>query len=68
MVRLRPREFRRALGRRGLTATDLAGLSGLSASTIRKALAGRPISPRSLRAILIALDEAPSCTDELVAP
>lgn len=61
-------ELRRQLARRGLTGADLAALSRLSEATVSHALSGRPISPRSLRAIAIALDEAPACASELLAP
>ena len=67
VVKLNPRELRRQIGRRGLTAAELAALSHLSPATVRKALGGRPISPRSLRAIATALEESPACSDELVA-
>ena len=66
-VRVNAEELRRQLGRRGLTGSDLAARSGLSPATISHVLGGRSISPRTLLAIAIALEEAPSCPDELVA-
>jgi transcriptional regulator with XRE-family HTH domain len=67
VVKLNPRELRRQMGRRGLTAAELAALGHLSPATVRKALCGRPISPRSLRAIATALEESPACPDGFVA-
>ncbi len=48
-------ELRRQAALRGLLLQDLADAAGLSAPTISHALAGRPISAHSLRAIAAAL-------------
>ena len=64
-----PESLRRELARRGLSASDLARLSGLSAATITAALAGRPIAAKSLQFMAKALAEAPSIAviDVLIA-
>jgi transcriptional regulator with XRE-family HTH domain len=67
VVKVNPRELRRQISRRGLTAAELAALSHLSPATVRKTLCGRPISPRSLRVIVAAFEESPACPDEIVA-
>jgi transcriptional regulator with XRE-family HTH domain len=61
------RELRKQMAARGLTSADLAELSRLSPPTVSHALHGRPISPRSMRAIARALDEAPACAGDLLA-
>ena len=67
-VVINARELRRQLAIRGLTAVELADLSRLSPATISHSLAGRPVSPRTLRAIVRALDEAPPFAPDLIAP
>lgn len=54
------RRLREALATRGWSANDLARSSGLSAPTISAALAGRPITARSLKSIATALDREPA--------
>jgi transcriptional regulator with XRE-family HTH domain len=56
---IRPGRLRQELARRGLAATDLAKRSGLSPATISAALAGRPISARSLQLMATTLVQIP---------
>jgi hypothetical protein len=44
---------------RGLLAHELAGLAGICTSTMTAALNGRPVSPRTLRKIAVALTKVP---------
>lgn len=52
--------LREALATRGWSATDLARSAGLSAPTVGAALAGRPITARSLKSIAVALEREPA--------
>lgn len=52
---VRPDALMREVARRGWTLSDLAQASGLSGPTITAAIAGRSISPVSLRLIVRAL-------------
>jgi transcriptional regulator with XRE-family HTH domain len=58
-VILQSDRLRLEMMRRGLSATDLAHASGLSAPTVSAALAGRAISTRSLQRIAAALTSLP---------
>lgn len=51
--------LRYELARRGLAAMDLARASGLSAATISSALAGHPISVKSLQLMAAVLMRVP---------
>lgn len=59
-VTVHPGRLREALARRGWSASDLAREAGLSAPTIGSALAGKPITARSLRLMAQALAKAPA--------
>lgn len=58
----------REVARRGWTLADLAKAAGVSAATVTAAMAGRPVSPRSLQRIAVALASAPPLAnvDELL--
>lgn len=58
-VALNYHELRRELARRGWRSADLAQAAGLSHATVSAACAGRPVSPTTLRLIVIALAKAP---------
>jgi lambda repressor-like predicted transcriptional regulator len=58
-VTVHPGRLRQELARRGWSAADLANHAGLSHPTISAALAGRPISARSLGLVAAALQDAP---------
>ena len=47
------------LARRGWTHADLAQAAGVSSPTVTSALAGRPLSPRTLKRIVQALSTTP---------
>lgn len=53
------RGLERELARRGWTHADLAKAAGVSSPTISAALAGHPLSPRTLRCIVEALSTTP---------
>ena len=55
-----PGRLRIEIARRGWSATDLAREARLAQSTVSAALAGRPISNRSLELIARALLRAPA--------
>jgi transcriptional regulator with XRE-family HTH domain len=67
-VILRAEILAREVARRGWNLADLARESGVSAATITAAKAGRPVSPRSLQRIAVALASAPPLAnvDELL--
>lgn len=50
----------RELALRGWTAADLAKAAHLSGATIAAARAGKPMSPKTVRAIARALADAPT--------
>jgi transcriptional regulator with XRE-family HTH domain len=54
-VMVHPGRLRMELARRGWAAADLAREAGLSAPTVSAALAGRPISARSLGLVAEAM-------------
>ena len=58
------------LVRRGWTANDLALAAGVSAGTLSGARHGRPVAPRTLRKIALALSKAPVVAgiEELLEP
>jgi hypothetical protein len=58
-VSLDAAQLRHQLAVRGLCAVDLAELARLSPPTVSQALRGRPVSPRSVRALVTALDSVP---------
>lgn len=66
---VRPDALTREVARRGWTLADLAQASGLSGPTITAAIAGRSISPVSLRLIVRALLATPVLerVDDLLA-
>ena len=51
--------LRRELARRGLSAADIAHRAGISAPTLSRALAGKPIANRSLAALARAVADVP---------
>jgi transcriptional regulator with XRE-family HTH domain len=59
-VRIYPGRLRLEMARRGLSVTELARASDLSAPTVSTALAGRAISVRSLQLIAAALTRLPT--------
>ena len=58
-VALAPERLRIELARRAWGQAELSRAAGLSAPTVRSALSGRPIAPRTLRKIATALAAAP---------
>ena len=52
-------QLRRELARRGWNYSDLARAARVSPPTVTAAMAGRPVLPRTVRAIARALAEAP---------
>jgi transcriptional regulator with XRE-family HTH domain len=68
-VRLDAARLRHERDRRAWTNTELAAAAGVSNPTVTAALAGRPVSPRTLRLIARALAAAPAIADiELLLP
>jgi transcriptional regulator with XRE-family HTH domain len=59
-VRLDAGRLRYELDRRAWTNGELAAAAGVSNPTVTAALAGRPVSPRTLRLIARALAAAPA--------
>jgi transcriptional regulator with XRE-family HTH domain len=59
-VRLDSGRLRYELDRRAWTNAELAAAAGVSGPTVTAALAGRPVSPRTLRLIAAALAGAPA--------
>lgn len=59
---LAPERLRIELARRAWGQAELSQAAGLSAPTVRSALSGRPIAPRTLRKIAMALAGAPPLT------
>jgi transcriptional regulator with XRE-family HTH domain len=58
-VCLEPAQIRHQLAVRGLCASDLAKLAGVSPPTVSQALRGRAVSPRTVRALVLALASVP---------
>lgn len=58
-VVIRTDRLRQELVRRGWAGADLAHAAGISAPTVTAALAGRPLSPRTVGRIVQALALAP---------
>jgi transcriptional regulator with XRE-family HTH domain len=58
-VRVKAGALRHQMRVRGLTATELAELAGVSRATVSHAMNGRRIHPRKLRAIAAALGAVP---------
>lgn len=67
-VILRTDVLAREVARRGWSLADLAKEAGVSSATVTAAKAGRPVSPRSLQRIAVALASAPPLAnvDELL--
>jgi lambda repressor-like predicted transcriptional regulator len=67
-VILRTDALTREVARRGWNLADLAREAGVSSATVTAAIAGRPVSPRSLQRIAVALASAPPLAnvDELL--
>ena len=47
------------MARRGWSHTDLARVARISCATVSGAMNGRPVSPTTVRLILVALQSAP---------
>ncbi|HZT96844.1 MAG TPA: helix-turn-helix transcriptional regulator [Chloroflexota bacterium] len=54
-VPLNSERLKLELARRGWSQADLASAAGLSRPTVTAAMSGKPVAPRSLRRIAIAL-------------
>lgn len=68
-VRLDAARLRRERDRRAWTNAELAAAAGVSNPTVTSALAGRPVSPRTLRLLARALVAAPALADvEVLLP
>lgn len=59
-------ELRRQMAERGLSGRDLARLAGVSEATVSHAVCRRPISPRVVRQLAIALAGRPVVAPGLV--
>jgi hypothetical protein len=59
-VVIRSPRLRHELARRGWCNYDLARAAGISAPTVSAAMAGRPLSPKTVRLIARALCSAPA--------
>ena len=58
-VLINTEQLMREMARRGWSRGDLARAASISAPTVTMALAGRPVSPHTLKQIAIALAAAP---------
>lgn len=58
-IRIGPDRLRREMACRGLYCADLARLADLSPATVSAAMQGRPVSPRTLRRVAVALSRVP---------
>jgi transcriptional regulator with XRE-family HTH domain len=58
-VKLNPLRLRYELAIRGLRSADIAHVAGISTATMSAAMRGRPVSPRTLRKLAVALARVP---------
>ena len=63
-TRFNPTALRRQMALRGLSGADLASEASISAPTMTAALAGRSLSPQTVRSIATALTRIPSIVSE----
>ena len=64
--RVDPSAIERELARRGLTATEIADISGVALSTVAKMRRGEYVAPLTLRKVSAALTSVPVLTVDLV--
>lgn len=67
-VRLDASRLRHERDRRAWTNSELAAAAGVSNPTVTAALAGRPVSPRTLRLLARALAACPAVEDVEALP
>ena len=63
-IRFNPVALRRQMALRGLSGTDLAAEARISAPTMSAAMAGRSLSPQTVRSIAAALTRIPAIVSE----